>query len=293
MTTNGFINTQLRATRVTTHSFSLIDVFFVKNYIPNHEKSLTIISDISDHFIICNIFKTKIPKQKSNDSFEKRALFEENLRSLSEALNRQNWEEITQATDVNLAYNKFYEVFRALYDVHCPKKTIKPKKKTTHQQNHVNDHLLKCKNFKHLLYNKQHKEKSEDNILAYKKYRNELRRSFARAKQNYFQNAIVKAGNDGRKIWSVLREALCINKNKIDTEYLLINNVKITDPIEIANHFNLTVDQLVRGNVDANSITQDHIENESLPPPALYIEDRLSALEQKITHLEAQLNNKS
>ena len=48
----------------------------MKNYIPNHEKSLTIISDISDHFILCNIFKTKIPKQKSNDSFEKRALFE-------------------------------------------------------------------------------------------------------------------------------------------------------------------------------------------------------------------------
>ena len=68
---------------------------------------------------------------------------------------------------------------------------------------------------------------------------------------------------------------------------------KIETLIKIANHFNLTVDQLVRGNVDANSITQDHIENESLPPPALYIEDRLSALEQKITHLEAQLNNKS
>ena len=32
MTTFGFLNTQLRATRVTTHSFSLIDVFFMKNY---------------------------------------------------------------------------------------------------------------------------------------------------------------------------------------------------------------------------------------------------------------------
>ena len=68
---------------------------------------------------------------------------------------------------------------------------------------------------------------------------------------------------------------------------------KIETLIKIANHFHVTVDQLVRGNVDANSITQDCIEKESLPPPALYIEDRLSALEQKITHLEAQLNNKS
>lgn len=255
MTTFGFLNTQLRATRVTTHSFSLIDVFFMKNYIPNHEKSLTIISDISDHFILCNIFKTKIPKQKSNDSFEKRALFEENLRSLSEALNRQNWDEIIHATDVNLAYNKFYDVFRGLYDVYCPKKTIQPKKKTTHHQNHVNDHLLKCRNFKHLLYNKQHKDKSEDNILAYKRYRNELRRCFTRAKQNYFQNAIIKAGKDGRKIWSVLKEALNINKNKIDTEHLLINNVKITDPIEIANQFNLYFTTLGTSLLDQIPIT--------------------------------------
>ncbi len=275
MTTNGFINTQLRATRVTMHSFSLIDVFFVKNYIPNHEKSLTIISDISDHFILCNIFKTKIPKQKSNDSFEKRALFEENLRSLSEALNRQNWDEITQATDVNLAYNKFYEIFGALYDVHCPKKTIKSKKKTTHQQNHVNSHLLKCKNFKHLLYNKQHKDKSEANILAYKTYRNELRRSFARAKQNYFQNAIVKAGNDGKKIWSVLREALCINKNNIDTEYLLINNVKITDPVQIADHFNFyftslgtsLLDQIPISNRSYEDFLPNRFDNTIFIPP--------------------------
>ncbi len=69
---------------------------------------------------------------------------------------------------------------------------------------------------------------------------------------------------------------------------------KIETLIKIANHFHVTVDQLVRGNVDANSIVQDRTEKESLPPPpALYIEDRLSALEQKITHLEAQLNNKS
>jgi len=68
---------------------------------------------------------------------------------------------------------------------------------------------------------------------------------------------------------------------------------KIETLIKIANHFHVTVDQLVRGKVDANIKTQDSTEKESLPPPNLYIEDRLSTLEQKIAHLEAQLNNKS
>ena len=68
---------------------------------------------------------------------------------------------------------------------------------------------------------------------------------------------------------------------------------KIETLIKIANHFHVTVDQLIRGTVDTNIKTQSSIEEESLPHPTLYIEDRLSVLEQKIAHLEAQLNNKS
>ncbi len=256
MTFNGYLNTTLRATRITPQTFSLIDVFFMKNYCANHSKSFVVLSDISDHYPILNIFKTKLKKTSLKlDDYEKRIINEENLLSLNEALHEQNWDDIINATDVNIAYNSFLTKFLKLYDTHCPKKTFKPNKKTTPTQKYTNDHLLNCRNFKHYLYSKQHKEKTDESINTYKRYRNELRRSFKRAKQSYFQTEIRKAGTDSRKIWKTLREAMHIEKKNEITDHLIINGRKISEPTEIANHFNFYFTTLGTSLIDQIPLT--------------------------------------
>ncbi len=261
MTYNGFLNTTLRATRITPHSYSLIDVFFMKNFVPNHEKSLIIVSDISDHYIVCNSFDIKLKKTDNKSDYERRLTYEENLLNLNEALQNQNWNDVIQAVDVNVAYNSFIQIFMSHYDVYCPKKTFKSNHKITPQQKYANNHLLNCRNFKHMLYSKQHKDKSDENINNYKKYRNELRRSFARAKTNYFQSSIKKAGTNSRKIWQVLREAMHIEKSNECTDHLIVNNIKITDPTEIANHFNFFFTSLGTSLLDQIPITNQSFMN--------------------------------
>ena len=262
---NGFLNTTLRATRVTPHSFSLLDIFFVKNFIPNHFKSLILTTDISDHFPVLNIFHKKVmkPSQKLND-FERRNVSEENLASLNNALLLYNWDYVINATDINVAYSLFISAFTDLYNIHCPKKTVKNNRKTVRQQKYTNDHLLKCRNFKHYLYRKQLKNRSENDIENYKQYRNELRRSFKRAKQNYFQSQISKAGKDHRKIWQVLREAMGVEKSESDIDHLIINGNKVSDPKQMSNAFNSFFTNLGTSLLDQIPITNKNF-REYLP----------------------------
>ncbi len=236
---NGFVNSTLKATRITDSSYSLIDFFFTKNYIQNIYKSLVLVSDISDHFLTITSFKTKIKtKFKKEKNFQKRLVDNERLQSLSNALMIQDWSLVKSSDDVNEAYALFLNIFLDLYDFHCPVKTFKNNHKTVPQQPYVNQHLLNCRAFKNYLYSIQKTHPTPENINRFKIYRNELRRSFRRAKNEYFKKEIREAGRDGKKIWSILRMAMGINKIREETDFLNINGEKIEGEQEISEHFN-------------------------------------------------------
>ena len=239
LTMYGYLNVILRATRIQNFSFSLLDVICCKDFIQNFCKSIVVANDISDHFLtVSAYFEKNLKPPKRPSHFEKRFLEDENYEALNNALNNQDWSEVTALTDVNLSYAKFLAIFLDLYNLHCPKVTIRNNKRTMPQEKFMNRHLLTCKKFKENLYRIQINYPNDQNISRYRRYRNQYFRAVKRAKKLYYHEQIKSAGGDSRKLWSVLREVLKVNQNRKEMDYLEVDGIKITDKTQIADKFN-------------------------------------------------------
>ncbi len=235
----GYINITLRSTRMQNYSHSLLDLICCKNFIQSLALSMIVPTDLSDHFLTIGVFfEDNFKPAKKPKNFSKRLLSDANYDSFCDALTDTDWSVVTNIDNVDLAYAKFLEVFITLYNIHCPKVTIRNNKNFVPQEPYINNYILKCKQFKNLLYRIKCSDPSEFNCNRYNRYRNEYFRSIRRAKKNYYQNQIRSAGRDGRKVWSVLREVLGVKKHTKTMDYLEVGDRKITDQQEIANHFN-------------------------------------------------------
>ena len=235
----GFINITLRSTRIHNFSHSLLDLICCKNFIQNVALSMIVPTDYSDHFLTIGVFYEENFKQtKKPQNFTKRLLSDENYDNLCNALNDTDWSVVTTVNNVDLAYETFLKIFIDLYNIHCPKVSIRNNRRCIPQEPYINNYILKCKAFKNTLYRIKCNDPSEFNTARYNAYRNEYFRSVRRSKKNYFQNQIKSAGKDGKKVWSVLREVLGVKKHTKTMDYLEVGDRKITDKQEIANHFN-------------------------------------------------------
>ena len=235
----GYINVVLRSTRIQNHSHSLLDLICCKNFIQNLALSMIVPTDYSDHFLtVATFFEDNFKKPKKDQNFTKRLLSDENYDNFCNALNNTDWSVVTDVEDVDLAYEIFLKKYISLYDVHCPKVVIRNNKNKVPQEPYINNHILKCKQFKNTLYKIKINDPSETNKARYNAYRNEYFRSIRRAKKIYYQNKIKDAGRDGRKLWGVFREVLGVKKHTKEMDYLEINDTRITDKQEIANQFN-------------------------------------------------------
>jgi hypothetical protein len=107
--TNGFMLTNMKATRVNPNSYSLIDHILINN-VPNNIVSGSIVCDISDHFPIfytCNDTNSSPNihnELKRNFSFNNKTLFRETLRNI-------RWHSVINENDVNNSLEKFLDIF--------------------------------------------------------------------------------------------------------------------------------------------------------------------------------------
>lgn len=271
-TIHGYCNTILRATRIKNFSFSLLDIIGCKDFLNNFQKSFVLVNDLSDHYLTINAFTEKnLKPTKKPQHFEKRFLEEENINSLNEALASQDWSEVIEQQDVDLSYAKFFSIFISLYNIHCPKATIRNNRRTIPQQKFMTQHLLACNRFRNKLYRKSLNEPTLDNIQRHNRYRNEYFRAVRRRKKIYYQSEIQKAGNDSRQVWSILREVMGVTKNKNEVEYLEVDGRRIVDKTEIADSFNKFFSKLGENLTPNIPNTSKHF-SDYLPPR---IEDSL------------------
>ena len=262
----GYLNLILRATRIQNHSYSLIDLMLCKDFVQNLASSIVMPTDLSDHYLtILSFFENSFKSNKKSNDLNKRKLNDENLESLNNALNSVDWTIVTSTQDVNLAYERFLVIFKDLYNLHCPLVTIRQNKKYIPQQKYMNTHLLKCKEFKDMLFRTKTNFPSIANKERYNRYRNEYFRSVRRAKKIYYQGQIKKVGKDGRKLWGVLREVLGVSKHSKEMDYLEIGDNRITDKVEIANKFNEHFSSLGRKLTPEIPTTDKHF-SDFLPP---------------------------
>ena len=111
-----------RPTRISNHSFSLIDNICT-NVVNQTTLSGILLSDITDHlpiFVLCN-YPTHIQRNSSR-YVKKRIVNDLALASLSANLANEHWETVFRSVDVNRAYEEFMSIFPNFIILICPSK---------------------------------------------------------------------------------------------------------------------------------------------------------------------------
>ena len=114
-----------RPTRISNHSFTLIDNVFTN--VTNHKvTSGILVSDITDHlpiFVFCTYPNPNRADQKCN--VKKHITNEKTLLSLSNNLAEECWDNVFRSADVDTAYGEFMTTFSKQYNICCPMKTVR------------------------------------------------------------------------------------------------------------------------------------------------------------------------
>jgi hypothetical protein len=116
--TNGFIVTNLKATRIQNDSYSLIDHILTNN-INADIKTGSIVCDISDHFLVFYSCKD-VTVQREDPIFMSRNISYANMVKFRDDLQHLKWQNVLSSRDVNLALNNFLDIFLTLFELHFP-----------------------------------------------------------------------------------------------------------------------------------------------------------------------------
>jgi len=154
--TNGFLQIISKATRIQNDKASLIDHILTNTNMPSYQAG-TLINDISDHLMNFTFIPSTSHKRLNNNQskpVKKRLINEVNTTNLKTALRSTNWASVRNENDINKSFNNFWNIFKHLYDTHCPVKTVKLNKNKHKINNYMTDELLELRNNKLTLYKK-------------------------------------------------------------------------------------------------------------------------------------------
>ena len=240
LTFHGFISPITKATRLTNHSATLIDIIASKNMIQNLVLNGVCTTDISDHLIVFNCFKISRNRQsKPNEYFNKRTFTQENLERFKTALAMQDWRLVLQElNDVNLAFGNFLSIFLDLFNTYLPKKRIKYNKRTMALSDHMTRGLLKSRLSKQKLYSKFLSERTDLNWEAFRVFRNLYNKLCRKSKLESIKQKVRDSEGNPKEMWNVLKKQLGLQNKDSKIEYIFEGDVKISNPQEMSNVFN-------------------------------------------------------
>jgi len=229
-------------TRITSHTATLIDNILVND--PSIMQELTsgiLFSDISDHLPIFTIHHSKPINSTKRDNIKltRREINPRTKAMFQTQLNKCDWTDVYQSNDPNIAYDKFLDTYKSIYNSSFPLKNISNKRAKLINKPWISKGLLTSIKHKSDLYKKFLKNPSEINNKIYKQYKNKLSYLLKIAKKNYYDFKFEEANGNLRKTWKLLNEIIN-RKGKKNSKLPSIftdGNKDISNPHEIANKF--------------------------------------------------------
>ena len=166
-------------TRISELSSTLIDNIFI-NSIHYDFNSSIIYNDISDHLPVAMHLKTKIFKGNKSEYPPKNDLINnESILNLNLELRNTNWDSVYNnlqgKNDPSHAYNLFYDIYRLMFDKHCPEQNFKSSYKYMPHHEWMTKGLIKSCVRKSKLYKLNCRNPSDEARLRYITYRNKLK----------------------------------------------------------------------------------------------------------------------
>jgi hypothetical protein len=234
--TNGYLQNVMKCSRIQNNSKSLID-----HILSSSKSSLiysgTIISDISDHFF--TFVKLNCPHEKHREKTTSVRQFSQvNLNNFKMALGGTDWSPVLNSNNVESAYDEFWSIYLALYELTFPKKKMRFNKNFNKRFQFRTNGLLISRRTKNNLYKKQIIDNSPQNVEKYKKFKQIYFKTLRAAKTLYFRKKLQDNLKNPRKTWETLNEVLGKEKSCSTIEKINIDGTTCTDKLSIANHFN-------------------------------------------------------
>ena len=136
-------------------------------------------------------------------------------------------------------YTKFAKKFTSALDRNAPIIRTSIREQRILMKPWLTPGLLKSIKNKQKMYVSHYLKGNEEDRLRYKKYSNILCYVKERSKKSYLQQEFSKYKNNLKATWNLINQICKIKKSKSSPPLqIVVNNVKVTSPKEIAEHFN-------------------------------------------------------
>ena len=148
--------------------------------------------------------------------------------------------------DVQVAFSNFSNVFHNLYNLYFPIVVKKFNKNVHYIEKWMSKGILISRTQKIKMGKLCHSHPLQENLIAYRNYRNLYNTVIRVAKRMFFEKELVKAQSNLKKTWSILKSAINKNCKKSSLTELNIDGVLVSDPKIIANNLNVFFTNVAR-----------------------------------------------
>lgn len=221
-------------TRITKHSQTSIDC--VCTNIKNENITCKVITTgLSDHTAqVCKI--NLDTKKGSHHKVRKRIINNQTMEDMRNFLLTQDWNNVTQEPNVDVAYNNFNKILQQTIDTFCPYKLITMKRNPIQKLWDSESELLKKSYLEALSRETLTGNEIDKKETALRKKRYDLRLKDLKKKQN--TDYIAKAENKQKALWKVINSERKETHTNCHLESLNVNGNLTSSASEIANHLN-------------------------------------------------------
>lgn len=254
-------------TRLNTSGGTLIDHMLTNIPSCNIVATCNLLESPSDH--LPNIAILRLTKQKMEKKSEfqyRRNLSQHNIDRFIEALSALSWDEVLSTQCPEVASNLFNNIFLGLFNLYFPLTKVKTCKKKNPINSFMTPGLLRSRTHKLNLEKKAKLRPTADNISRFKVYRNIYNKLIVKAKRLDIQNRINDCNGDSRKMWKIVNEINNKCRAKPCVSALNIDNIEITDKVQIASEFNNFFSKIGQTIKDSVPPSQKSF-RDYLPPP--------------------------
>jgi len=231
-----FYPTINKPTRITATSATLIDNI-ITNVCQSQFTPSILYADISDHLPIIIQTDSKF-KKKNFDKFQYRRRFTETAKNkFMNYIQCVNWDHVI-ADSVDSGYTKFHEVFCDLYETSFPLMKVNITRKNMPRKPWMTAGLVRSCIQKEKLYKRQIRNPTDNNIFAYKNFRNRLNKLIRIAEKSYYAEKFEAYKSNSRQTWHTIKQILNKNNTLPVTDFFQSGTEEITDKCAIVEKFN-------------------------------------------------------
>ncbi|KAK2704498.1 hypothetical protein QYM36_016782 [Artemia franciscana] len=125
----------------------------------------------------------------------------------SEELGAVNWESIFRENNPSLAFEKFNTTLLGIYDLTCPLKSMKIRKKAARKP-WVDDELLRMIDIRNALYTAHINEPNEFSSAQFKDQRNLVNSTRRKKMRNFYGEEFKKNASNPKATWKIINEVI-------------------------------------------------------------------------------------